>query len=97
MDFVNISWKIPVFVEQESYYVRYGYQNTYFDYTSDSISSESNVSITNQTYSMMIEGLVDGTVYYAQVVAAFGESNQYKRFSDTFAFRTKETGKSTIL
>lgn len=65
------------------------------DQTSDSISSSTNTSLVNQTYSLVIEGLDTGTIYYAQVVAAFGDSGEFKRYSDTFAFRTKENGKYT--
>ena len=94
-DTANITWRIPYFTEQEEYYIIYGMESDDLDQSSDSISSPTNTSLVNQTYSLMIQGLDIGTIYYCQVVAAFGEIGEFKRYSDTFAFRTKESGKYT--
>lgn len=94
---VNISWTVPYIVEEEEYYIIYGVESDELDMTSDSIPSVSDTSLENQTYSLYVEGLKSGTVYYAQVVAAFGMSGEFKRYSDTFVFRTKEDGNAILM
>ena len=71
------------------YYIIYGPYVDELDYTSDSIQS---TSTQNGTYSLAIDGLDIATVYYGRVVAAFGNSGEFRRYSDAFAFRTKENG-----
>ena len=89
---VNISWTITYFNEEEEYYIIYGFESDDLDETSDSIMSVSNTSLENQTYTIHIEGLDAATIYFAKVVAVFGASGEFKRYSDTFVFRTKENG-----
>ena len=83
---------MPYIVEEEEYYIIYGFDSNELYMTSDSVSSVSDTSLENQTYSLYVEGLESATVYYAQVAAAFGLSGEFKRYSDNFIFRTKEDG-----
>ena len=85
----NISWTITTFEDEEEYYITYGYESDELEFTSDRVQS---TSLENQTYSLVIGDLDTATVYYGQVVAVFGESGEFKRYSDTFVFRTKENG-----
>ena len=89
---VNISWMISYLVEQEEYYIIYGFESDELDFTTESILSVSNTSLENQIYSLVIDGLKTATVFYGEVVAAFGMSGEFQRYSDIFAFRTKENG-----
>lgn len=89
---INISFTVPYFLEEEEYYIIYGFNSDELYSTTDSILSGSDTSLENQTYTIPIEGLEAGTIYFAQVVAAFGVSGEFKRYSDTFVFRTKEYG-----
>ena len=96
--YVNISWIIPSFIEEEEYYIIYGLDSDKLEFISDSIESVSNVSLENQTYSLVVGGLEAATIYYGQIVAAFGGmSLEYKRYSNMFVFRTKENGENTWL
>ena len=89
---INISFTVPYLLEEEEYYIVYGFNSDELYSTSDSIPSVSNTSLENQTYTIFLEGLEVGTIYFAQVVAEFGVSGEFKRYSDTFVFRTKEYG-----
>ena len=82
---------------EEDYYIIYGLDSDALNITSDSIPSVSNTSLENQTYSILLDGLDVSTVYFAQIVAAFGMSGEYKRYSETIVFRTKEYGMVRII
>ena len=77
---------------EEEYYIIYGSDPNELNVTSDTVPSVSNTSLENQTYSILVEGLDVSTVYFAQIVAAFGANGDFKRYSETFVFRTKEYG-----
>lgn len=94
MTSINISWEIPYSTEEEEYYIMYGFSSNDLNFTTDSIES---VTLEKQTYSLAIDGLEISEVYIAQVVAAFGASNEFKRYSATFAFRTKENEQAAYL
>ena len=89
---VNVSWVVPYLEEEEEYYIIYGLDSDELDMFSDSILSVSDTNLENQTYSLRVEGLDAGTIYFAQVVAAFGTNGEFERYSDIFVFRTKENG-----
>lgn len=89
---VNISFTVPYFLEEEEYYIIYGFNPDELYSTSDPIMSVSDTSLENQTYTIHIEGLEAGTIYYAQVVAVFGVSGESQRYSNDTTFRTKENG-----
>lgn len=89
---INISFTVPYFLEEEEYYIIYGFNSDELYLTSDTILSVSDTSLENQTYTIRIEGLEAGTIYFAHVVAAFGVSGEFRRYSDAFVFRTKENG-----
>lgn len=86
----RISWRIPTLEEQEEYYVLYGTDPENLYQTTGSIVSSSDTSIINATYSLVVEGLESGRVYYAQVAAAF---DIFERFSEATVFLTKAPGK----
>ena len=88
---------VPYITEEEEYYVTYGLDSGELEFTSDMVQSVLNVSLEDQSYSVVISGLETATIYYGQIVAAFGMSGEYKRYSDMFVFRTKENGKNIML
>ena len=74
----------------------YGLDSGELEFTSDIVQSVLNVSLEDQSYSVVIRGLETATIYYGQVVAVFGMSGEYERYSDMFVFRTKENGKNIM-
>lgn len=91
-DSANITWTIPRFVESEEYIVEYGVDSDNLNLTSSTVDSNSDTSLVNQSYSVLLEGLEVGTIYYIRVLAQFGINGLYKRYSDVIAFRTLEEG-----
>ena len=88
-DSASVSWRIPSFIVPEQYYVEYGTDPDNLVQRTNPISSPTDTSITNMTYTTGLD-LNPGTIYYFRVVAVF--STISKRFSDMQVFRTKENG-----
>ena len=91
-DSVNVSWTIPSLMETEEYIVQYGIESDNFNLTSSSVESVTNTTLVNQTYSVVIDNLDMGTVYYVRILAQYGIDDLFKRYSDITAFRTLEEG-----
>ena len=91
-DSVNVTWTIPSFVETEEYIIEYGLKSDNLNLTSSSVNSSTDTSLVNQTYSVVLDDLKVGTIYYMRVLAQYGYQNLYKRYSDVVAFRTLEEG-----
>lgn len=89
-DSANVMWRIPSFTTQEEYYVLYGTDPTDLNQRTDRITSSGDTSLTNQIFSLSIDGLDPGTVYYLRVVAVFDVL--FKRESETIVIWTKENG-----
>lgn len=89
-DSATVNWRIPSFTTQEEYYVLYGTDPTDLDRRTARISSSAVTSLTNQMFSLLIDGLDPGTVYYLRVVAVFDVLS--KRESETIVIWTKENG-----
>ena len=90
---VNITWTIPSIAEMEEYIVQYGVESDNLNLTSSTVDSVSDTTLENQTYSVVLDQLKNGTIYYAQVLAQYGFGNLFKRYSDNIALRTLEDGK----
>ena len=75
----------------ETYYVKYGISSSSLDLETTSIESGTDLTITNQIYSVDISGLTFNTTYYYQVVASnsFGSS-----YSTVKSFVTVSLSKS---
>lgn len=75
----------------ETYYVKYGISSSSLDLETTHIESGTDVTITNQIYSVDIRGLTFNTTYYYQVVASnsFGSS-----YSTVKSFVTVSLSKS---
>ena len=85
----TVSWTIPLLVTQEQYYVVYGSDPNDLSQSSDPIP---NFEIeTNAMYSITLQGLEPGVVYYTQVAAVFNEI--FIRYSEVAVFITREPGK----
>ena len=63
----TISWRIPYFTSPEVYTVEYGLNSDDL-LSSISIASENNITLTNQDYSVTLEGLLYVTTYYFKIV-----------------------------
>ena len=90
----TVMWRIPRFTTQEEYYVQYGTDPTNLDQRTDLIPSVSDISLMNQTYSLVVGGLNSGSVYYLRVVAVFDVLS--KRQSEMVTIWTKENGKINV-
>lgn len=93
---VNISWTIPSFPEIEEYTVQYGVESNSLNLTSSTIDSVTDTTLVNQTYSIVINDLEAGTIYYMRVLAQYGVDIVYNRYSELTVFRTLEQGKSML-
>ena len=85
-----VSWRIPSFIVQEQYYVLYGTDPENLDQVTETISSLEDTTLVNSTYSISLQGLDEGTLYYVQVAAVYNEV--FARYSEVIPFITKEPG-----
>lgn len=73
--------------------LQYGTEADNLNLTSSTVDSVTDTTLQNQTYSVVLDDLEKGTIYYVQVLAQYGFGNLFKRYSDIIAFRTLEEGK----
>ena len=85
-----MSWTILQFIRPETYYVQYGTDETLHDMMSVSVMSSMDASLLNQTYSISLENLNPGTLYYLRVVAVFNYT--FIIYSDIISFWTYDQG-----
>lgn len=85
----SISWTVPSVSESQEYYLLYGTNRYSLNFTTDRIQGNSNISLVNVTYSISLQNLDMGTMYYVVVVAEFGSTTLY---SDMTTFTTNEPG-----
>lgn len=89
-DSANVTWRIPSFTTPEEYYVLYGTDPTDLTQRTNRISSSVDTSLINQIFSLNVNGLDSGTVYYLRVVAVFDVLS--KRESETIVVWTNDKG-----
>ena len=87
-----ITWTVRSITEPQEYYVLYGLDQNDLNLTSNTTQGNTNTSLTNQTYSITLQGLTMGTEYYLQVIATYGTDSLY---SDKTSFTTLEQGKNS--
>ena len=87
-----ITWTVRSITEPQEYYVLYGLDQNDLNLTSNTTQGNTNTSLTNQTYSITLQGLTMGTEYYLQVIATYGTDSLY---SDETSFTTLEQGKNS--
>lgn len=86
-----MSWTIlQSFIRPETYYVQYGTDETLHDMMSVSVMSTMDTSLLNQTYSISLEHLNPGTLYYLRVLAV--SSNTSITYSNIISFWTYDQG-----
>lgn len=86
----TISWRIPYITSPEMYTVQYGANSDDLSTSTNDISSGNNVSITNQEYSVALEGLLYVTTYYFKVVVTNDVGTVE---TEVLSFTTPEGGK----
>ena len=86
----TITWVIPaILYTPEDYYVEYGLDNTMPDQRSDSLTSGSNTSIVDQTYTITLQNLHPAYTYFFVVTA---ENTVSPTSTEVFMFSTLEAG-----
>lgn len=85
----SLSWTVPSVTEPQKYYLWYGTSQNYFNFTTDRIQGNRNISLVNLTYSISLHNLDRGTAYYVVVVAEFETIILY---SNITTFTTIEPG-----
>ena len=91
----SIEWRISqISYTPEIYYVKYGTSSTSLTLNTTTIESGSDVSITNQIYSVELRGLTFNTTYYYQVVASNSIGSSY---SSVKSFVTVSLSKLTCI
>ena len=69
-DFVIVQWVVPYIVyTPETYVVQYGTTENFLTNTSDVVSGSSDMTVTNQLYSVRLSSLEPLTDYFYRVVA----------------------------
>ena len=82
-------------MEIEEYIVQYGVKSRSFNLFSSTVDSVTDTTLVNQTYSVVVNNLEAGTVYYIRVLAQYRVDFIYRRYSDIIVFRTLEEGSSS--
>ena len=75
---------------QETYTIQYGTGLNSLDSESETVSSTTDISEVNVTYTIQLNGLLSATVYYFQVAATY--EVVFTRYSEVSFFRTLEDG-----
>ena len=70
-----VTWTIPTLTEQQTYYVQYGPSPLNLTFTSNTVTSDS--LLPGQSYSVTLNRLDSGTLYYVRVVAQFSNITLY--------------------
>ena len=86
----KFSWTVRSILQTQQYYIAYGLSSSDLSQRSAVISSVNNITLTNQVYSIDLNGLNDSTAYYFRVFAEFGN---IVLMSDLGIFRTLDLRK----
>ena len=86
----TVSFVIPRILKPETYRIQYGTDLNRLDSVSDTLSSTTDISEVNVTYTIPLDGLVTSTVYYVRVAATYDVV--FTRYSELSVFRTLENG-----
>ena len=70
---VTVQWVVPSVTQQQQYTVLYGLNPQSLDQISPAVVGNSDITLTNQQYSVAISGLQIGTTYYFRISTTFGE------------------------
>ena len=89
-----MSWVVPSVIQQQEYYVIYGLSPSTLDETSATVMGVSDITLTDQQYSVNLTGLSDSTMYYFRVVATFGD---IVLMSDINTFRTQDQRENILV
>ena len=81
----TISWIVRSILQPQQYYIAYGLSSSDLNQRSAAISSVNNITLTNQVYSIDLNGLNYSTAYYFRV---FAEFSNIVLMSDLSTFRT---------
>ena len=91
---VTISWVVPYISTWQYYTIQYGIEPNAFNLSGGILYSPPDTSLTNQAYSVAVQGLTQGTVYYMRVSSTFSFNIIY---SDMVSFRTLEPGNISVM
>lgn len=90
---VTVNWVVPSVTEQQQYRVAYGLDPQLLDQMSSVVPGVSDITLTDQEYSVNITGLTMSTNYYFRIVVTFGDQTIMSELS---SFRTLDQRKKTI-
>lgn len=90
---VTVNWVVPSVTEQQQYRVAYGLDPQTLDQMSSVVPGVSDITLTDQEYSVNITGLTMSTNYYFRIVVTFGDQTIMSELS---SFRTLDQRKKTI-
>ena len=89
----TVSWLVPYTPKSQQYTVVYGLEPDALNQSHGPIYSSLDLSVVNQTFSVTLQGLTQGTDYYLRVSSMFGYNVIY---SDIVSFTTLDPRKSPI-
>ena len=98
----TVQWVVPSVTEQQQYQVLYGTSGQLLDQTSSIVDGDSDISLTNQQYSVDLTDLTISTDYYFRVAATFGdvtittEVNEFRTLDERKCNFRKQNKKSNI-
>lgn len=93
---MTVTWLVPYTPTFQQYSVIYGLEPGALDNSWGLVYSAPDVSVVNQTFSISVQGLTQGTDYYLRVSSTFGHNVIY---SDLVAFTTldpRETSRLSV-
>lgn len=91
---VTVNWVVPSVTEQQQYRVAYGLDPQLLNQMSSVVPGVSDITLTDQEYSVDISGLTMSTNYYFRILATFGDQTIMSELS---SFRTLDQRKTIKL
>lgn len=70
---VTICWTVPSVTQQQQYRVVYGVDPEELDQTSQIVTGDEDITLTNKQYCVSLSGLQRASLYHFRIVITFGE------------------------
>ena len=91
-----IQWTVPLIsYTPEQYMVHFGLRQNLLNETSTTVDGNQNISVVNETHTLVVDDLHSGTIYYFRVIARNGYGSVQSSLG-TFMTLPKQQGKSFL-
>ena len=87
-----IQWTVPLILyTPEQYMVQFGLRQNMLNETSTTVDGNQNISVVNETHTLVVDDLHSGTIYYFRVIARNGHGSVQSSLG-TFMTLPKQQG-----